>query len=81
MKKLALNAIVLGVFGSAFVLTSCDLFGSKAPEKPVEKVNDSITANNDSLKIDSLTSQSIEMKDSVAPNESTVKEEVVSEKK
>ena len=75
MKKLALNVIVLGVIGTAFGLSSCNLFGSKETKTETEVKNDTITTIEDSVKIDSLG------KDSVAPNESPVKEEVVSEKK
>lgn len=36
MKKLALNVIVLGVIGTAFGLTSCNLFGSKETKTETE---------------------------------------------
>lgn len=54
MKKLALNVIVLGVFGTAFGLSSCNLFGSKETKTETEIKNDTITTIEDSIKIDSV---------------------------
>ena len=60
MKKLALNVIVLGVIGTAFGLTSCNLFGSKETKTETEVKNDTITTIEDSVKIDSVTMISLE---------------------
>jgi len=55
MKKLALNVIVLGVFGTAFGLSSCNLFGSKETKTETEVKNDTITSIEDSIVIKDST--------------------------
>ena len=75
MKKLALNVIVLGVIGTAFGLTSCNLFGSKETKTETEVKNDTITTIEDSVKIDSVGKDSVVIKDSTVLKETPVKVE------
>lgn len=61
MKKLALNVIVLGVFGTTVGLSSCHLFGSKEIKTETDVKNDTITTLedsvviNDSIKVETTT--------------------------
>ncbi|MGU9939553.1 hypothetical protein [Empedobacter brevis] len=75
MKKLALNVIVLGVFGTAFGLSSCNLFGSKETKTETEIKNDTITTIEDSIKIDSVGKDSVVITDSTVVKEQPVKVE------
>lgn len=71
MKKLALNVIVLGVIGTTFGLTSCNLFGSKETKTETEVKNDTITTIEDSLKIDSVGKDSAVVKETPVKVETT----------
>lgn len=75
MKKLVLNVIVLGVFGTAFGLSSCNLFGSKESKTETEVKNDTITTIEDSIQIDSIGKDSVVIKDSAVIKEQPVKVE------
>lgn len=75
MKKLALNVIVLGVFGTALGLSSCHLFGSKETKTETDVKNDTITVVEDSIKIDSIGKDSVVIKDSTVVKELPVKVE------
>ncbi|MGV0756107.1 hypothetical protein ACTS95_00620 [Empedobacter brevis] len=75
MKKLALNVIVLGVLGTAFGLSSCNLFGSKETKTETEIKNDTITTIEDSIKIDSIGKDSVVITDSTVVKEQPVKVE------
>ncbi|MFV0174619.1 hypothetical protein OBK14_09945 [Empedobacter falsenii] len=65
MKKLALNVIVLGVFGTAVGLSSCHLFGSKEIETETDVKNDTITTLEDSIKVDTIGKDSVVINDSI----------------
>ncbi|MFV0158409.1 hypothetical protein OBK24_08100 [Empedobacter falsenii] len=65
MKKLALNVIVLGVFGTAMGLSSCHLFGSKEIKTETDVKNDTITTLEDSIKVDTIGKDSVVINDSI----------------
>lgn len=65
MKKLALNVIVLGVFGTAVGLSSCHLFGSKEIKTETDVKNDTITTLEDSIKVDTIGKDSVVINDSI----------------
>lgn len=65
MKKLALNVIVLGVFGTAVSLSSCHLFGSKEIKTETDVKNDTITTLEDSIKVDTIGKDSVVINDSI----------------
>ena len=65
MKKLALNVIVLGVFGTAVGLSSCHLFGSKEIKTETYVKNDTITTLEDSIKVDTIGKDSVVINDSI----------------
>ncbi len=74
MKKLALNVIVLGVFGTAMGLSSCHLFGSKEIKTETDVKNDTITTLEDSIKVDTIGKDSVVINDSIKVETTTTTE-------
>lgn len=74
MKKLALNVIVLGVFGTAMGLSSCHLFGSKEIKTETDVKNDTITTLEDSIKVDTIGKDSVVINDSIKVDTTTTTE-------
>ncbi|CAM3254849.1 hypothetical protein [Empedobacter stercoris] len=74
MKKLALNVIVLGVFGTAVGLSSCHLFGSKEIKTETDVKNDTITTLEDSIKVDTIGKDSVVINDSIKVETTTTTE-------
>lgn len=76
MKKLVLNVIVLGVFGSTVVLSSCNLFGSKEKNVDPTTTNDTIVTLKENEVVDSINKDSILIKESTTIKEEPVKVEI-----
>lgn len=74
MKKLALNAIVLAVFGSAFAMSAC---GEKKEEVKVdtEVTTDTITNVEQNVTVDSINKDSAVIIDSTVVTKQPVKVE------